>query len=90
VSDGPGAVRIVTAGPTLTVEPPHVDVVDTVGAGDALGGGFLATWIGAGRGRTDLGDTEALLAATSFAVRVASITCTRVGADPPTAAELTV
>jgi fructokinase len=90
VSDGPGPVRIVTAGPTRTVEPPHVDVVDTVGAGDALGGGFLASWIGAGRGRTDLRDTDALLAATSFAVRVASLTCTRVGADPPTAAELTV
>ena len=30
---------------------PAVEVVDTVGAGDAFGGGFLAAWIAAGRGR---------------------------------------
>jgi fructokinase len=88
LTDGPGPVRIVTAGGTQTVEPPRVEVVDTVGAGDAFGGGFLAAWIGAGRGRADLADRDALLDATSFAVRVASITCTRPGADPPTASEL--
>ena len=88
LTDGPRPVRIVTAEATQIVEPPRVDVVDTVGAGDALGGGFLAAWIGAGRGRADLVDTDALLDATSFAVRVASITCTRPGADPPTASEL--
>ncbi len=89
LTDGPRPVRVVTAGATQTVEPPRVDVVDTVGAGDALGGGFLAAWIGAGRGRADLVDTDALLEATLFAARVASLTCTRPGADPPTASELT-
>jgi len=89
LTDGPGPVRIVTAGATRTIEPSPVEVVDTVGAGDALGGGFLAAWIGAGRGRADLRNGDALLDATSFAVRVASITCTRPGADPPTASELT-
>jgi fructokinase len=88
LTDGAGPVRIVTAGGTQTVEPPRVEVVDTVGAGDAFGGGFLAAWIGAGRGRAELTDSDALLEATSFAVRVASITCTRPGADPPTTSEL--
>lgn len=89
LTDGPDPVRIVTAGTMLTVVPPRVEVVDTVGAGDVLGGGFLAAWIGAGRGRADLDDVDALRDAVSFAVRVASITCTRTGADPPTASELT-
>ena len=88
VTDGPGPVRIVTADGVQTVEPPRVEVVDSVGAGDAFGGGFLAAWIGAGRGRADLANRFAIIDATSFAVRVASITCTRRGADPPTASEL--
>jgi len=88
LTDGAGPVRIVTAGDVRTVQPPPVDVVDTVGAGDALGGGFLAAWVGARRGAADLHDGGALVDATSFAVRVASITCTRPGADPPTSAEV--
>lgn len=88
LTDGPQPVRIVTARGSQTVEPPRVEVVDTVGAGDAFGGGFLAAWMAAGRGRPDLADRDAIVDATSFAVRVASITCTRPGADPPTASEL--
>ena len=88
LTDGPQPVRIMTAGGSQTVEPPRVEVVDSVGAGDAFGGGFLAAWIAAGRGRPDLADRDAIVDATSFAVRVASITCTRPGADPPTASEL--
>ena len=87
LTDGPRPVRIVTARGSQTVEPPRVEVVDTVGAGDAFGG-FLAAWMAAGRGRPDLADRDAIVDATSFAVRVASITCTRPGADPPTASEL--
>jgi len=65
-----------------------VAVVDTVGAGDAFGGGFLAAWVGAGGGREGTASDEDLLAATRQAVRVASLTCGRAGAEPPTAAEL--
>ena len=90
-TDGAAPVRVVTRDGTASVPTPSVMVADTVGAGDAFGGGFLASWVGAGHGRATLGAKdahEALLAATHEAVRVAAITCTRRGAEPPTAAEL--
>jgi fructokinase len=88
LTDGGRDAAIVTEGGTAHLTPPRVDVVDTVGAGDAFGGGFLAAWIGAGRTRTDLHDGAALTEAVRAAARVASLTCTRPGAEPPTAAEL--
>ena len=87
-TDGAGPVRVVTARGQTTVVPPRIDVVDTVGAGDAFGGGFLAAWIGSGRGRTEIESDDALFVATKHATRVAAYTCTRAGAEPPTAAEL--
>ncbi|MEO6207523.1 MAG: PfkB family carbohydrate kinase [Candidatus Limnocylindrales bacterium] len=87
-TDGGRAVEIRTRGQRSVIPVPSVDVVDTVGAGDAFGGGFLQSWIAAGRGRTELADLEALVDSVTFAVRVASLTCTRPGADPPTRAEL--
>lgn len=71
-----------------TVPVPPVDVVDTVGAGDAFGGGFLASWTGAGRGRDDLGSMDLVCDSVGVAVRVAALSCARPGADPPTLAEL--
>ena len=44
VTDGPRPARAFLPGTVLTVEVPTVDVVDTIGAGDAFGGGFLAWW----------------------------------------------
>lgn len=88
VTDGAAPVRIETGTGTHTVEPPRIEVVDTVGAGDAFGGAFLARWIGEDRDREGLADADALVDATRFAVRVATISCARPGADPPTAAEL--
>ena len=35
---------IVTADATEQVAAPAITVVDTIGAGDAFGGGFLAYW----------------------------------------------
>ena len=66
----------------------HVEVADTIGAGDSFGGAFLAWWIGAGLGVDDLGDHDALVAAGAAAQQVAAITCSRVGADPPRRSEL--
>ena len=40
---GDGAL-IVTADAEEHVEAPKITVVDTIGAGDAFGGGFLASW----------------------------------------------
>lgn len=88
VTDGAGPVSIVTPGGSISVETPPVEVSDTVGAGDAFGGGFLAAWIGSGRARAEIGSDDAMQAATRHAVRVAAFTCTRAGAEPPTAAEL--
>ena len=62
--------------------------MDTVGAGDAFGGGFLASWLDRDLGRDDLEDHAALLACVERAVRVAAMTCQRAGAEPPTRAEL--
>jgi fructokinase len=62
--------------------------VDTIGAGDAFMGGFLAHWRGHGLGRADLGRLDELERAAAFACRVAALTCARAGADPPRAGEL--
>lgn len=87
-TDGGRAVEV--RAPTFrTVIPvPSVPVVDSVGAGDSFGGGFLAAWVAAGHARSDLADQAAVVAAVTVAIRVASITVTRAGADPPTLAEL--
>jgi fructokinase len=67
---------------------PGIDVVDTIGAGDAFGGGFLAWWSRLGRWRDGLEDMGVLREAVAFATRVATITCQRAGADPPWRAEI--
>ena len=87
--DGATAVRADSG--TLTVASLPVSVVDTVGAGDAFTSGLLAALDeralldrDALRG-ADAGTLREVLA---FASRVAAITCTRRGAEPPTRAEL--
>ena len=67
---------------------PRVTVVDSVGAGDAFGGAFLTRWLEQGLGRKHLEVADRLAEAAGFAVRVASMTCQRAGAEPPTLAEL--
>jgi fructokinase len=88
VTDGPDPVRIVTPTVVAEVVVPAVSIVDTVGAGDAFGGGFLARWIERGAGRDELADLAALRDAVAFGVAVAVRTCQRPGADPPRRAEL--
>ncbi len=83
VTDGPAPVRAYTATDRLEVTVPPVPVVDTVGAGDAFGGGFLAWWAEHGLAREDLGQTAPLRAAVTAAARIAALTCGRAGADPP-------
>ena len=55
---------------------------NTVGAGDALVGGFLTGWLGHGLTREDLDDETTINEAVRAAVVVASITCSRQGAQP--------
>lgn len=80
---------------TITVAGRAVDVVDTVGAGDAFMAGLLSALLdlgllGGARERTALhAATDAdLRAALQRATLTSSITCGRAGADPPTRAEL--
>ena len=88
LTDGGAAVEVVTPTDRRRLPVPHVEVVDSVGAGDAFGGGFLASWVAAGRGRSELEDDDLVDAAVRTAIRVAALTCQRPGADPPTRDEL--
>ena len=70
---------------------PRVDVVDTVGAGDAFSAGLLRGLRDAGRldrqSLAELDDAE-LDGVLRFAATVAALQCTRAGASPPTLAEV--
>jgi fructokinase len=88
VTDGPRPARAFLPGAVLTVEVPSVDVVDTIGAGDAFGGGFLAWWSASGLTRADLRRPPLVRAAVQVGAAAAAVTCTRPGADPPTLADL--
>ena len=79
----------VCSGTQVRAAAPSVDVVDTIGAGDAFGAALLAWLSDHDRLDRDLHlDPEELRAALEFACLVASITCTRAGANPPWRSEL--
>ncbi|NRQ33279.1 carbohydrate kinase [Nonomuraea sp. NN258] len=67
-----------------------VDVVDTVGAGDAFTAGLLHRLGERGLlgGRLDRLDLDTAVESAAFAARVAALTCTVAGADPPWASDL--
>ncbi len=68
----------------VRVEAAPVEVVDTIGAGDAFGAGLLAWLHDHGAVTPDLRLDEAeLRSAVGFACLAAGITCARAGADPP-------
>jgi fructokinase len=81
----------VTAGHRVEVAAEQVEVVDTVGAGDAYSAGLLS-WLDEQQVATREGvealGTGDLEAALRRAARVAALTCTRPGADPPHASAL--
>ena len=68
-----------------------VRVLDTIGAGDAFTSGLLAFFAERGAlrvGATGVLDPRVVAEALSFAGRVAALTCTRAGSEPPWRAEL--
>jgi fructokinase len=92
LTDGGAPLRIARPGrPLLHRDVPRVEVADTVGAGDALAAGLFAGLLEGGvttrAALTELPDDE-LLPIVEDAMLVAALTSTRVGADPPTRAEL--
>ncbi len=88
VTDGRRPAIAVMPDRVLEIPAPAVAVVDTVGAGDAFGGAFLAHWVELGLGRAALADPGLVDSAVRLAVEVAAITCSRAGADPPRRGEL--
>jgi fructokinase len=78
---GADGVVVMTAAGERVVESPPAQVVDTIGAGDAFSGGFLAAWRPAPDGTAVL---EAAAVAAAYGALVASMTCERAGASPPT------
>ncbi|HET8758288.1 MAG TPA: carbohydrate kinase [Solirubrobacteraceae bacterium] len=85
---GPNGALVVTRTAEVAVPAPRAKVVDTIGAGDAFGGGFLAWWSERGLTRDDLGTIDLAVEATAFACLVAARTCSRPGAEPPWRSEL--
>lgn len=83
VTDGPAPVTALTATHEVCVAVAPTAVVDTVGAGDALVGGFLTWWTGHDLTRRELNDESALEAAITAAIAISRITCQRAGAQPP-------
>ena len=90
VTDGPRAALAYLPGHEITVNVPDVPVVDTIGAGDAFGGAFLAWWAGNNLGRSHLHQTSAIRDAMRLAATTAALTCTRPGAEPPWPHELPI
>jgi fructokinase len=88
VTDGGNPVRLVGRDEIEMMAVPAVAVVDTVGAGDAFGAGFLAAWHAGSRRRADLSDRATMRAATQLAIRVGAASTTRPGAEPPSRADV--
>ena len=91
---GAGVLAITSGGVHVEVPAPIVDVADTVGAGDSFMSGLIdglwtAGLLGADR-RAALGaiDAVTLTRILERSARIAAITVSRAGANPPRAAEL--
>ncbi len=85
-----GAVAY-TPSAKIEVKGKAVEVADTVGAGDAFTAGLLGWLYEHGYlkiGRLDIVSEAELHNALEWATHIASITCTRIGADPPHRSEL--
>ena len=92
LTDGGAPLRVARPGGRLRhLTPPTVRIVDTVGAGDSLAAGFLSGLLRSGvtsRAALEELTDDALEPIVAEAALVAALACTRVGADPPTRAEV--
>lgn len=85
-----GAMALGPAGEVAVGGDP-VDVVDTIGAGDAFTAGLLASLEGHGelrRAALPALSGDAIGRALRHATRASALTCARAGADPPRASDL--
>ncbi|MEU7475418.1 carbohydrate kinase [Lentzea sp. NPDC042327] len=101
ISQGPAAVvltrggdglSVITATDRVDVPPVEVDVVDTIGAGDTVQGALIA-WLhdhdALSAEKVRALSAEEWTSALTYAGAAAAITCSRAGAEPPFASELT-
>jgi fructokinase len=92
VTAGSTPVEIFTARGSTHVVVPHVDIVDTVGAGDTFCAGFVAWWVHRSTHsdvhRDMLSDLDLVGAAATAGVHASAIAVGRRGADPPHRDEL--
>jgi fructokinase len=91
---GDGAVAVTSSGLTVTVATPRVTVADTVGAGDSFMGGLIDGLWSAGllggerRDALHTADAGVWTQVLERCARIAAVTVSRPGANPPTSAEL--
>jgi fructokinase len=87
-----GATAWTSTRPPVSRPPFPIEVVDTVGAGDAFTSGLLDALarrdLLAPASLTAVGDAATLAGVLDDASRIAGITCSRAGANPPSRAEL--
>ena len=93
ITQGAKGATAYTSNDSVHVPAPTIQLVDTVGAGDAFTSGLLA-WL---HDHTKLSisslqqlDDDNLLRMIQFATQVAVLTCMRKGANPPHRAKLTI
>lgn len=88
---GDGAVGFLSDGKEVSVSAPKVVVQDTVGAGDTFNAGVLAKLATLGvleKSKLRVLSQELLEQALSYGTRVAAVTVSRAGANPPWSHEL--
>lgn len=90
-----GALAILPSGRVVSVPATRVEVADTVGAGDAFMSGLLSGLLDAGllgvpeaRGRLRRARGRVVIEAVRRGIDAATVTVTRVGAQPPIRADL--
>lgn len=89
---GDGADGYLATGEKLSIAAEKAEVVDTVGAGDTFNAGVLAKLAELGvltKAKVRNLSVEDAAAALAFGARVAAVTVSRAGANPPWADELT-